>query len=70
MARDAVELLQAMLGEAPETLDAVDVVRPAGELVLPVIDSVMLRVADIDQAVVAAPAVAVDDYLRREATAD
>jgi hypothetical protein len=31
------------------------------ELVVAVVDSIMLRVADINQAVVAAPAVTVDD---------
>ena len=52
--RDAVELPQAMFSEAPEALDAVDVVRATRELVLPVINSVVLRVPDIDEAVVAA----------------
>jgi hypothetical protein len=32
--------------------------------------SIMLRVADIDESVVAAPAIAVDDSVGRDATAD
>ena len=68
--RNAVELLQAMFGETPEALDAVDVVRASGELILPVMDSVVLRVADINEAVIAAPPVRVDDRLGCDATAD
>jgi hypothetical protein len=49
--RDSIELLQAPLGEAPEAFDAIDMGRAAHELISPVIDSQMLRVADINQAV-------------------
>jgi hypothetical protein len=68
--RDPVELLQAMVSKAPEALDAIDMVCAPRELVLPMIDSVMLRVADIDQAVIAAPPIAMNHCLRRDATAN
>src|SRR5437762_2086606 len=70
MRRDTMKLLQAMLGETPETLDAVNMVCATRELVLPMIDSIVLRVADINQAIVAAPPVRVDDRLRGNATAN
>jgi len=50
-------------GETPEALDAVDVGLPLGELVPAVVDSQVLAIADIDQAVVAAPVVGVDHAL-------
>src|SRR2546423_1820420 len=70
MRRDAVELLQAMFSEAPEALNAIDVMCAPRKLVLPVVDSVVLRVADINEAIVAAPPVRVDDCLRLDATAN
>src|SRR5690606_18693727 len=66
----AVELGQAVLGVAPEALDAVDVAASAGELVLAVVDAEVFGVADVDQAVVAGPAVGVDDALEADAAAD
>ena len=65
-----MKLLQAMFSKAPEALDTVDVVRATGELILSMVDSVMLRVADINQSVIAPPAVRVDDCLRANATAN
>ena len=50
-------------GETPEALDAVDVGLPLGELVPAVVDSQVLAIADIDQAVVAAPVDGVDHAL-------
>lgn len=67
--RDAVELLEATLGETPETLNAVDVMCALHELVLTVMNSKMLCVPDINQAVVTAPTVTVDDRVERDATA-
>ena len=67
---DAVELMQPTLSITPEALDAVDVVRTSDELVGPVVDPEVLRVADIDQAVVAAPPVRVNDDLRCHAATD
>ena len=57
---DAVELGEPVFGISPEALDAIDVVRSQGELVVAMIDSMMACVAEIDQAVVAHPAVGVD----------
>jgi hypothetical protein len=68
--RDTVELLEPVLGEAPEALDPVDVTAATGELVGRVVDPEVLRVPDIDQAVVAAPAVAVDDRVECDSAAD
>ena len=59
-----MKLLQAMFGKTPKALDAVDVMRAAGELILAVIDSVVLRVADVNDSVVAAPAVTMGDRFR------
>ena len=55
-----VELHQATLGITPKALDAVDVNVASGELVVAVVDPQMLVKADIDQAVIAAPAVRVN----------
>ncbi len=66
--RDAIELLQASLTETPEALNAVDMRRVADELISPMIDSVMFTVANIDQSVIAAPAIAIDDGVGCHAT--
>jgi len=50
-------------GETPEAFDAVDVGLPLGELIPAVIDSQVLAITDIDQAVVTAPVVGVDHAL-------
>ena len=67
---NSVELLQATLGVTPEALYPVDVMRAGDELVIAVVDSEVLRVPDIDKAVVAAPAVGVDGGVNRDATAN
>jgi len=67
---DAVELLQPMFGEAPEALDAVDVMRATGKLILSMIDSITLRVTDIDESVIAAPAVRMNNCLRSNTIAN
>lgn len=59
-----------MFSKAPEALNAIDMVRASGKLVLPMINSVMLRVANINKSVVAAPAVTMDNRLRSNATAN
>jgi len=59
----ATEPGEASFGETPEALNAVDVGLPFGELVPAVIDSQVLAITDIDQAVVAAPFVGVDHAL-------
>ena len=56
-----VELLQAAFGKAPEALDPVNVAMVINELVRAMVDSEVLRIADINQSVIAAPAIRVDD---------
>lgn len=68
--RHAVELLKPALGKAPEALDAVDVALAVGELVRAMVDPEVFRLADIHQAVVAAPAIRVDDRIGRDSAAD
>jgi hypothetical protein len=70
VSRDAIELLESPFSKAPEALNAVDVLRATGKHISSVLDSEVLRVADIYKAVVSAPAVGVDDGLRCDATAD
>lgn len=65
MALDAFHLGQTQLGVSPERLDTIDVRLRVGELVTAVIHAQMLGVADIDEAVIAAPAIAVDDAVQR-----
>ena len=48
---------ESSFGETPEALDAVDVVELLGEDVLPVLDPEVLVEAQIDQAVIACPAI-------------
>ena len=68
--RDAVELLQAPLSKAPEAFDAIDMCRASDKFIRAMIDSEVLRVADIDQAVIAAPPVTVDDGFGSYTTAN
>lgn len=70
MFRDSVELEQATFGEAPEALDAVDVIRSKSELIVRVADPEVLIVADIDQSVVASPAVCVKDGFNSDSAAN
>ena len=62
---DALELGEARLGEAPEALDAVDMVPAPGELVL-VVEDAVVPVAVADQPVVGLPPVGVDVALTRD----
>ena len=67
---DAVELEQAAFGEAPEAFDSVDVVRSADELVLSVADPEVLVEAEINQSVVASPAIGMEDGFEPNSAAD
>ena len=74
MTGNPVELLQTSLGQTPEAFDAIDVVTATaidvvtatGELVSPMINPKMFSITNIDQTIVAAPAVAVNDYLKSQ----
>lgn len=68
--RDPIELLESALSKAPETLNTINMMLATRELVFTMIDSEVLAVADIYQAVVAAPPVRVDDRPQRDATAN
>ncbi len=65
-----MKLLQAMFSKTPEALNAVDMMRASGKLVLAVMDSVMLRVADINKSVIAAPTITMNNGFRSNATAN
>ena len=58
---DAVELGESSFGITPERLDAVDVAFTGSEFVVAVVDPEMLVETDIDQAIIATPAVGMDD---------
>ena len=64
------ESIQTGLGKAPEALDAIDMGFTSNELILPVIDTQVLAVADVNQAIVATPAIGVDDAVQGDPTAD
>lgn len=70
VSRDAIELLQATLGKAPEAFDAINISRASDELIRAMIDSEVFRVSDINQAVIAAPAIRVDHSFSRHSTAN
>ena len=67
--RNAVEFMQPAFGTRPETFYAVDVIRAISKLIVRVINPKMFAVADINQSVVAAPAVRMNDRFRRDVTA-
>ena len=56
----SLELGQPDLGHSPEAFDAIDVDRAAGEFIPRMVDP-EVAVAEIDEAVVTAPAVGVND---------
>src|SRR5437764_10906122 len=68
--RDPIELLEPALGKAPEALNTINMMVATRELVFTVIDSEVLRVSNINQAVITAPPVRVDDCSERDATAN
>lgn len=68
MRRDAVELLKSTLSEAPEALDAVDMTVATSKLIRTMMNSEVLGVTDIDQSVIAAPSITVDDRFGCNAT--
>ena len=69
VSRQALELGQPDLGQAPEAFDAVDMDGAFGELVAGMVDA-DVAIAEVDQAVVAAPAIRVDDGARVDPAAD
>ena len=66
VSRHPLESGESVLGETPEGLDPIDVVAAICELVFAVPDPEMSRVSDINQAVIAKPAIAVDDGIEAD----
>ena len=64
VASHAMKLRQPMFGIAPERLDAVDMPRAFDEFVVAVIDPKVLLQTQINQPIVASPAVGVNDAVR------
>ncbi len=68
--RDAMKLLQAMFGITPERLNAVDMLCASGKFIRAMTDSEVLAVTDINESVIPAPAVTMDNRLWRDPTAN
>lgn len=70
LCRDAVELLQSSFGKRPETFYAVDVNIADSKDINRVIDSQMFRVTNINQTVITAPGVGMNDRIKRNTPAN
>jgi hypothetical protein len=68
--RHAIELGQSSFCIAPEALDSIDVSFSIGELIGTVIDPQMLAKTDIDQSIIASPAIGMDHRIRFDMTAN
>ena len=55
---------QAGFGISPKSLDPIDVGPVCSELILSIVDPQMLSVTDIHEAIVASPAIGVDDTVQ------
>ena len=62
------KLAKAAFGNPPEAFNAVDVNAPAHELIVHMRHLEMLAIADINQAIIAAPAIGVNDTIEGDAT--
>lgn len=60
----AIELRQASFGKAPKGFNTVDMAAASDELIIAMVDSKVLVKANIDQTIVATPAIGVDDTQR------
>ena len=67
---NAMKLRQPVLGIAPERLNAIDVVGASSEFMVAVIDPKVLLQTEIDQAVIARPAIGVNDAVGIDLAAD
>ncbi len=67
---DSIELLQASFGRRPKTFDAIDIWITIGKLVGWVVDPEMLWITQVNQAVVAAPAVGMNNRFNPDASVD
>ena len=62
--------VQTGLGEAPEALNPIDMSLASNELILTVIDAQVPAVSDINQAVIAPPAIGIDNAVQGDAASD
>ena len=65
MGRNAIELLQPSFRTRPETFNTIDMTLVIGKLIVRMQHPEMLRVSNINQSIVAAPAVRVNHGLQR-----
>ena len=70
MRRDAIELLQPSFRTRPETFNTIDMTLVIGKLIVRMQHPEMLRVADIYESVIAAPAIGMDHSLKRNMPAN
>lgn len=68
--RDAVELLQSSFGIRPEAFDAVNMNIADGKNIFRMINSQMLRVTNINQSVIDAPAIRMNHAVETNFTAN
>lgn len=68
MSRYTVEFHKPPLGKRPEGFDTVDMAPAVSELVSPVLHSKVLFISQIDQAIVASPAISVDDAVEADSS--
>ena len=66
---DAFELSQTLFGIGPEGLDSVDMAVSPSKLVFSMMDSKVVGVSDVHQALIVSPTVNVDDAIDRDMTA-
>jgi hypothetical protein len=59
--RDTLELHKPVFGIPPKTLNSVDVAAASAKLIFTMVDTKMLRIPQIDQAVITAPTVIMDN---------
>ena len=68
--RDSIKLLQVAFSRGPKTFDAIDMRRAVHKFIRAVIDSKMFRVANVNQSIVAAPFVRVNNRVQANTPAN
>ena len=64
------EPVQPGFGKAPEAFNAIDVGSTSDKFILPMINTQVLAIADIDQAVITAPTIRIDDAIQGNTAPD
>jgi len=62
--RNSMKFYQPVFGKGPKGLNAVNVLLATGKFIRTMVDSVMLFIANINQAIIATPPIRMDDTLR------